>query len=226
MRTAKASAGVVQGLVLLLVLALVAARAVAQGADAGLVSLVEGAVTYTPPGGAPGRVQAYMKLREGDRIEVPAGAQVRVLFFDGGRQERWSGPAGFRIGKSAAEALSGKPEEVTVLPPGVPQRIAQVPQLVQLAKLGGVQLRGLAPAQRAGLDQQAALAQARAAYDEMRGKLPADDITPELYLYAVLHEYLLYGDMQAVVDEMLRRQPESEQAKAFAEGLRRRADKQ
>jgi hypothetical protein len=94
-----------------------------------------------------------------------------------------------------------------------------------MAKLGGVQVRGLTPTQKASLDQQTAIVQARAAYDEMRKTLPADDITPELYLYAVLHEYLLYDDMKAAVVEMLRRQPESEQARALAEGLRKRMAK-
>lgn len=193
-----------------LLLLLVAPLAPAQRADVGLVNLVAGEVTYTPAAGAPARAQTFMKLREGDRIEVPAGGQVRVVFFEGARQERWTGPASFRAGKSAGEPLSGSAAEVVALPAGAAQRIGQVPQLVQIAKLGGIQLRGMNPPPKAGADQHPQVSAARAAYEKMRADLPADDLAPELYLYAVLNDYQLYADMKVVVEEMLRKQPGNE----------------
>jgi hypothetical protein len=147
------------------------------------------------------------------------------VFFEGARQERWAGPASFRAGKSAAEPISGKAAEVATLPAGASQRIAQVPQLVQIAKLGGVQVRGMTRAQKASVEQQSSVADARTAYESMRKDLPADDITPELYFYAALYEYLLYDEMKVVVDEMLRKQPESEQVKALAELVRSKASR-
>lgn len=194
-------------ILLSLLLLLIAPLAPAQRADVGLVNQVAGDVTYAPASGAPARVQTFMKLREGDRIEVPAGAQVRVVFFEGARQEQWTGPASFRAGKSAGEPLSGSAAEVVTLPAGAAQRIGQVPQLVQIAKLGGIQLRGMGPPPKASADQHPLVSAARAAYEKMRADLPADDIAPELYLYAVLNDYQLYGDMKIVVEEMLRKQP-------------------
>jgi hypothetical protein len=191
----------------------------AQSVDVALVNQVSGDVTFTPLAGSPGKVQAFMKLRDGDRIDVPAGAQVRVVFFEGARQERWTGPASFHTGRSAGEPVSGKPADVATLPAGASQRIAQVPQLVQIAKLGGIQVRGMTPVQKASVDQQSTVNAARAAYEQMRQDLPADDITPELYFYAVLYEYLRYDDMKTVVDEMLRKQPDSEQVKTLADWL-------
>lgn len=200
--------------------------ALAQGADVGLVNMVAGDVTYAPLAGSPGKAQAFMRVRDGDRFNVATGGQVRVVFFDGARQERWVGPASFRAGRKASEPISGKPAEVAALPASVPQRIARVPELMQNAKLGGIQVRGgLTRAQEASLDQQSAVNEARAAYEQMRKDMPADDITPELFLYAALHEYLLYDDMKAVVDEMLRKQPNSEDVKALAAWVRSRASK-
>jgi hypothetical protein len=196
-----------------LLLMLSAPVAVAQIADVGLVNLVSGDVTFAAASGNPGKVLAFMKVRDGDRINVPAGAQVRVVFFEGARQERWTGPASFRAGKSAGEPVSGKAAEVTTLPAGASQRMAQVPQLVQIAKLGGIQVRGMTRTQKASADQQSAVNEARAAYEKMRKEMPADDITPELYLYAVLHDYLLYADMKTVAEEMLRKQPGNEDVK-------------
>lgn len=198
-----------------LLAALASAGAWAQ-ADVGLVNLVVGEVTFAPASGAPGKVQAFMRLRDGDRITVPAGGQVRVVYFDGSRQERWTGPASFRASKAQGEPISGKPAEVQLLPANVPQRISRVPELMQNAKLGGIQVRGLTGRQQASIVQQETVREAKTTYDRMRKEMPADDITPELYLYAALEEFLLYEDMKVVVEEMLRRQPGNEDVRALA----------
>ena len=198
-----------------LLFVLISGTVLGQGADVALVNVVSGDVTYVPQAGTPGKVQPFMKLRDGDRIDVAAGAQVRIVFPEGARQELWAGTSSFRAGKTAAEAISGKAAETTYLPAGVAQRMARVPELIQFAKLGGSQLRGLTRQQKASLDQQTTLAQARAAYEKMRKDAPADDISPELYLYAALYEFLVYGEMKAVVAEMRRKQPDNEDAKAL-----------
>ncbi len=197
--------------------------AIGQGTDVALVDLVSGDVAYAPQAGTSGKVQAYMKVRDGDRISVAAGAQVRIVFFDGARQEVWNGPASFRAGKTAAEAISGKAAQTSSLPAGAAQRMARIPELIQFAKLGGGQLRGgLTRQQKASLDQQATLAQARAGYEKMRRDMPADDISPELCLYAALYEFLLYDEMKTVVAEMRRKQPANEDVKALDAWLTRR----
>ena len=190
--------------------------ALGQGADVALVNMVSGDVSYVPQAGTPGKVQPFMKVRDGDRISVAAGGQVRIVFFEGARQELWTGPASFRAGETAAETISGKAVATTNLPAGAAQRMARIPELIQHAKLGGGQLRGgLTRRQEASLDQQATIAQARADYEKMRGDMRADDITPELTLYAALYEFLLYDEMKAVVAEMLRKQPANEDVKAL-----------
>jgi len=196
--------------------------AFAQSADVGLVNLVQGEVGYAPRGGAHGNVNAFMRVRDGDRFELPAGTQLRVVYFDGARQERWQGPASFRAGKTSGEHIAGAAAEIVILPVGVPQRIARVPELVQNAKLGGIQLRGGVAQPRPDKEIQMTLLEARAAYDEMRQRLPADDITPELFLYAALYDYQMYDDMKPVVAEMRRKQPASEDAKSLESWLQRR----
>jgi len=190
--------------------------ALAQGSDVGLVNLVAGDVTYAPLSGSPGKVQAFMRLRDGDRVTVPQGGQIRIVYFEGSRQERWSGPASFRAAKAQSEPISGKPADVQVLPASVPQRISRVPELMQNAKLGGIQVRGLNARQQASIVQQESVRESRITYERLRAEMPADDITPELFLYAALEEFLLYEDMKAVVEEMLRRQPGSEDVRALA----------
>ena len=170
--------------------------------DVGLVSLVAGEVSYQA-----GPVRAFMKVREGDRFELPPGAQLRLIYFTGARQEKWQGPAGLSAGKRESAALAGMPAEVSVLPASVPRRLARIPELAQNAVFGGVRVRGKPPAPAAATETEESLREARATYAGLRRQLPADDLTPELFLYAAL---------AAGPD------PDGEEARALAARLRER----
>jgi hypothetical protein len=194
-----------------------------QEVDVALVNLLSGEATYVARSGMSGKVEPFMKVRDGDRITVAAGGQVRIAFFESSRQELWSGPARFTAAKAAAELIAGKAPEITHLPAGVTQRMARIPELVKFAKLGGTQVRGLSKRQKqTATDAQTALVQARSAYEAMRQQMPADDIAPELYLYAVLYEFSRYDEMKVVVAEMRRKQPDNQDAQALDAWLRTR----
>lgn len=184
----------------------------AQGADVGLVNMVAGDARFVPLAGRAAEVKPFMKIRDGDRFNLSAGAQLRLVYFETARQERWSGPASFRAGKGGSDAIAGTPVEVSTLPAAARQRIARVPELMQNAKLGGIQVRGgLSRQQPASLDQQSTMREARDTYESMRRGVAADDITPELVLYAALYDFLLFDEMKIVVDEMLRKQPDNDE---------------
>src|SRR2546428_4973343 len=186
---------------------LAAASALAN--DVGLINHLSGDVSYTS-GSSTDKAKPFMKLREGDRVNVAPGAQLRVVYFQGGRQESYAGPASFTAGTQQSTVQSGAQPQVSTLPSGVPQKISQTPELIQIAKLGrsgGVAGRGHPPTPRPTPQQQAEVRQARQTYEQLRQSAPADDITPELYLYSVLQDHLLYNDMKGVVSEMQRRQP-------------------
>ena len=207
----------------LLAAAIMVGGAQAQSLDVGHVNMLAGEVSYASEGAAAAKAQSFMKVRQGDRFTVPAGGAVRVVYFQGGRQETWKGPASFKAG--ARQGEGGTPTEVTVLPASVPQKIAQVPELIQIAKLGrsgGVAVRGAAKAPRLSAEQQAEVKAAKDTYGKLRSQLGADDITPELYLYSVLQDYLLYDDMRPVVDEMSKRQPTSTEVQELAAWVKSR----
>lgn len=200
-----------------IVVAAASALAHAQGVDVGIVNQVAGDASFTPLSGPTGKLEAFMRVREGDRISVPEGGQVRVVFLESGRQERWRGPAVFRAARTQGEPISGTVAETQVLPSGVPQRIARVPELVRNARLGGVQVRGIRGPEPAPASPDAELVRdAQATYARLRSAMPADDITPELYLYTVLEEFQRYADLKAVVAEMQKRQPDSADVRALA----------
>jgi hypothetical protein len=180
--------------------------------DVALVDLVSGDVTYGPNRA---KVSAFMKVREGDRFNVARGGQVRLLYFGSAQQEHFAGPASFTAGSQSSALQSGSKPRVSKVPAGVPQRIARVPELLQNAKLGGVQIRSKPPAKA---DE--ALREARALYTQMRKERRKDDITPELFLYSMLSDYHRYDEMRPVVEEMLRRQPNNEEVKALAAAVK------
>jgi hypothetical protein len=158
--------------------------------DVGLIRHLTGDVSYLS--GTADKAKPFMMLREGERLNIARGAHLRWVYFQGGRQE------------------TGAQPQVSTLPSGVPQKISQTPELVQIAKLGrsgGVAARGLTRDERLTPQQQAEVREARQTYEQLRQSAPADDITPELYLYSQLQDHLLFNDMKGVVSEMQRRQP-------------------
>lgn len=191
----------------------------AQAIDVGLVQQVAGEVTYASPTGT-GKVRAFMKIRQGDRFTLPASAQVQIVYFQNGRRETWRGPASFNVRAERSEALRGTAQEVANLPVAVSQKIQKIPDMIQMARLGGIQVRSAPQKPRVDAQEKAELAAARATYTQLRQQLPPDDITPELYLFAVLQDSLLYDEMKTVVDEMMRKQPASGEARQLAEWLR------
>ena len=208
--------------------ALLAVSSVYAAEDVGLVNQLAGDVSYTS-GGATAKAKPYMKVREGDRFSVPAGAQLRVVYFKGGRQESFSGPASLTAGADKSAVQSGSQPQVTTLPAGVPQKIAQTPELIQIARLGrsgGVAVRGAQEQQRLTPQAQAEVRQARQTYDQMRKTAAADDIVPELYLYSVLQDHLLYNDMKQVVADMQKRRPADPDVATMVEYVKVRSEAQ
>lgn len=206
--------------------ALFAGSALAQ-ADVGLINHLAGDVSYTSAGKkAPAK--AYMKIRQGDQFALPSGAQLRVVYFRGGRQETFSGPASFTAGAQQSSVQSGAQPQVSTLPSGVSQKISQTPELIQIARLGrsgGVAVRGISKDARLTPQQQAEVRQARQTYDQLRKSAATDDITPELYLYSVLQDHLMYDDMKQVVAEMQKRQPANPDVAAMADYVKVKTQK-
>ena len=203
-----------------------AAATVAMASDVGLVNQLTGDVKYSS-GGSTASAKAYMKIREGDRFSVPPGGQLRIVYFQGGRQETFAGPAALTAGKQQSTVQNGVQPQVTTLPSGVPQKIAQTPELIQIARLGrsgGVAVRGVGAERRLTPQQQAEVKQAKVTYEQLRKSAAADDITPELYLYSVLQDHLLYTDMQQVVVEMQKRQPSNPDVAVMAEYVKVRSE--
>ena len=74
-----------------MIAALAAGAAFGVGASAavGLVNQLQGDVFYQGTGSAGAKAAAFMKVRDGDKFSVPDGGVLRIVYFEGGRQETW-----------------------------------------------------------------------------------------------------------------------------------------
>ncbi|MBM4284947.1 MAG: hypothetical protein FJ128_06830 [Deltaproteobacteria bacterium] len=112
------------GVILVLLLGLGAALPAAAGAapDVGLVTQVAGEAVFVNPeeGGKGGKVQAFMKIRRGDRLTLSAGASVTLVYFANSRKEFWQGPVEVTVeeGQGAGRGKDGAPvhPQVSTLP--------------------------------------------------------------------------------------------------------------
>ncbi len=110
-------------------------RAQSAAPDVGLVTKLSGEATYqtkdTPKAVA---VQAFMKVRQGDRLKLAPASSLQLLYFASGRQETWKGPATLVAGAGETTALGGKeppPQpQVKTLPTKATRQMGEVPQLL------------------------------------------------------------------------------------------------
>lgn len=192
------------------------AGAVFAQADVGLVNQVTGKVTYTSGKDAAAHaIQAYGRVRHGDKIAIPGDGELKISYFSGNRQEVWKGPASFVAATDGGELLKGNKPVVTQLPAIVSQKLARIPELMGTSRIGGIVVRSLATKPDAA-QREKDVAEAMAAYEAMRAKSAESDITPELFLISVLLDNELYSDVKWVAQELIKRQPNNEEYRKFA----------
>ena len=71
--------------------------------EVALVTSVQGKVTRLAEV-TPVPVEAFVKLKAGDRLKLEANSRLQVVYFESGRQETWSGP-----GSLETSLREGKP---------------------------------------------------------------------------------------------------------------------
>ena len=169
--------------------------------EAGMITQAQGSATYTTGQDKDKPVVAFMKLRVGDKLTLSKDAKLQLVYFDNGRQETWTGAAKVVIGANESQAAgAANPPQVKKLPAFVLQQLSRAPGVVSdlKSRSGMILVRSLPMTKMRELDEN---------YAALRKEAAEDDVTPELYMLAGLHELKLYRDMKPVLEEMRRRQP-------------------
>src|SRR4051812_35620550 len=80
--------------------------------DVGLVNQLNGDVSYTS-GASTSNEKPFKKVREGKIFTFAAGAKFRIVYYQGGGQKIYSGPASLTAGSQASQQQSGAQPQVT-----------------------------------------------------------------------------------------------------------------
>lgn len=211
-----------------------AAKAQSLPPDVGIVTRLSGEATYWNESyqKTPEKAEAFMKIRRGDYFRIAARGAIQLVYFENGRQETWKGPASFVVGEVESRVEKGKElpgqPEVVILSNEASQGMRRIPVLLRRARLsrsgGGVMVRGVpgvsgkpvAPTK----EEQAEIAVAKETYQKLRKQAKADDITPELTLLGVLADYEQHEEMEKVIKDAMKIQPESQVLKELDEWVK------
>ena len=175
--------------------------------DEGMVTRLRGDITYQEAGLKGFPVSAFMKVRARDRVILPVGAEVTVVYFAGGRVEAWRGPATFLIGAKQSERVSGE-VVVTNLPAAAPPP-KELARVTILSRLGGIIIRGVV---KPGDD----LVQAREHYERWRAATVPADLLPDFYYLAVLQEHGQRNEIMSFVDALRGNHPGNAEVEEIA----------
>lgn len=177
------------------VLLLLLATGGLQAAETVLVTAVQGGVTVEGIGEGKKALEAFVRLKEGDRLNLSAKSQAKLVYVGKGRQEIWLGAGAVVIGAEEGKVLAGSPQlQVLNIPPEVARQLNRTPSPGSDGRVGMMRMRSMPP-----LDAVTRLEQE---YAELRGKTSAGDILPEVYLLAGLYDLRQYerleGELQRI----------------------------
>lgn len=168
----------------------------AWAAEVALVMSVQGRVVRLAEA-AQVPVEAFVKLKQGDRLSLERGSRLQVVYFENGRRETWSGPGRLEMGVREGTPGGLPDPEIRFLPLVMAKQLARTPTLDSQGRGGVTRLRSV-PAQDA-------LGKLRNTYQDLKGRAEPNDLGPEMYLLSGLFELReldevesLLGDLQQV----------------------------
>ena len=166
-----------------------------EAAEVGLVTSLAGTVTRLDAK-APGNVlKPFVKVWAGDRLTLGDAARVQIVYFDGGRQETWSGAGAIAVGESESVVKKGKlVPEIKVLPALLVKQLAKTPGADGNLRAGMVRSRSIPPPKGTELAEQN--------YAELRANAPAEDRSPELYLLASYLELREFEKLDGLMQQL------------------------
>lgn len=170
--------------------------------EVALVTSVQGKVTRLVEV-TPVPVEAFVKLKAGDRLKLEANSRLQVVYFESGRQETWSGP-----GSLETSLREGKPSglpaaEVKSLPLVMAKQLARTPALDSQGRGGVTRLRSVPSPD--------ALAKLEDTYYQLRSRTGRDDLGPEMYLLSGLYEMRELDRVERVLGDLQQDGPKTQE---------------
>ncbi len=194
----------------------------ASAAEVGMITQMSGSVTYQAAAdkNKPSSVRNFMKVYENDSFTLAADAQIQIVYFESGSKETWKGPVGFKAGKTQGKSdnPSAVPKITTMKASvtGEVKRLTALTDTSRLQKTGSAIVRGKSsdtsssakPPVLSETDKKE-ISAAKKTYQDLLKDAEASDITPELYLFSVLADYDQFEEMETLISDMRKKQPEN-----------------
>lgn len=200
-----------RGVLVALVLAVLVLPARA-ATDVALVTALDGGVSRAAEQG-PQPVQSFVKLKEGDALSLDKGARLQIVYFDGGRQENWTGAGKLVVGRAESKASGLAAPQVKQLPAILVKQIARTPALDTHGRGGVTRLRGIPTRQQVTAVEKT--------YAELKAEAAADDLTPELYRLSGYFEYRDFDRVEAILADLQKQRGADPQAKMLVTVFRK-----
>lgn len=171
--------------------------------EVALVMSVQGKVSRLAEA-APVPVEAFVKLKEGDRLTLEKGARLQLAYFDNGRQETWSGPGRLDLASREGKADGLAAPEVKMLPLVMARQLARTPALDGQGRGGVTRLRAVH-----GPD---AMTKLEDTYHDLKTKAGPNDLGPEMYLLSGLFELRELERVERVLGDLQQERPKNSEA--------------
>jgi hypothetical protein len=179
-------------------------------ADTVLVTSLQGSVAIEAAGMGKAALEPFVRLKEGDRLSLPANAQVKLVYVGKARLETWQGAGIIVIGENESKASSGKPQiQVRDIPPEAARQMNRTPSTGPDGRVGMMRMRGLPPHD--------AITRLDNDYKQMRGQTDSDDILPEVFLLAGLYDLRQYMRIEEELKRIAAAYPENATARSLQE---------
>lgn len=187
--------------------------------DTALVTTLNGFASYTDAASKVEAIKSFMKLREGDTVEVKSGAKLQLVYLESGEVEAWAGPSTFSIGKIKTASIQSGTPATRKLPSAMLDRITRTTEVMGdiRNRSGMVVVRGIGKNSEEMKAIKAELAAVNEVYEDLRKSLPEDDITPELALFNALYRAKSYNSALSVLEKMRQKAPNDPQVTALVE---------
>lgn len=179
-------------------------------ADTVLVTSMQGSVAIEAAGMGKAALEPFVRLKEGDRLSLPANAQVKLVYVGKARLETWQGAGVIVIGENESKTFSGKPQiQVRDIPPEAARQMNRTPSTGPDGRVGMMRMRGLPPHD--------AITRLDNDYKQMRSQTSSDDILPEVFLLAGLYDLRQYMRIEEELKRIAAAYPENATARSLNE---------
>ncbi|EFL49550.1 conserved hypothetical protein [Solidesulfovibrio fructosivorans JJ]] len=172
-----------------------------------LVSALNGKATLSPVDGPKKPLEVFTRLREGERLDLPRGADVQLAFLQKGVRETWTGPAQVVITADGGQSAdSDTPPVIDKLPLRAKPAGGQASSILTQAgeqATAQVRTRDVAVPEDKTLsdDERADLDAVEKQVAQMRATAAPGDMGPDIVL---LEELARLGQKRRLTEELRR----------------------